>query len=573
MRYTRYFVPTLKEDPSDAEVVSHRLMLRAGMIRRLTAGIYTCLPLGLRSIRKVERIIREEMDRAGAIELVMPAVQPAELWQESGRWEHYGKELLRFKDRHDRDCCLGPTHEEVITDLVRREVRSYKQLPLNFYQIQTKFRDEIRPRFGLMRGREFIMKDAYSFDCDEKGAQESYMRMHEAYCNIFRRCGLAFKAVEADTGTIGGSFSHEFMVLAETGEDQVASCLSCSYAANLEKAEVAEESKLTAEKELLPLKEVHTPDVKTIEQVTSFLSLRPNELVKTIILEADGEPVAAIVRGDHEINTAKLKVLLGVQSVELASQEVISRVTGAPAGFAGPVGLKVRVIADNAIKYMQNYVAGGNKKDLHLMNVNHPRDHLIGQFGDIRVITPSDVCPRCGSAIEFKRGIEVGHIFKLGTKYSKAMKAFFLDEKGRETPFVMGCYGIGVGRTLASAIEQNHDDKGIIFPLPLAPFHVALLPLQMHEKEVVEASESLYRELSEKGVEVLLDDRDERPGVKFNDADLLGIPIRLTVGSRSLKAGGIEVKLRREENSGLVSLQEAVGRVLQIMAEMNDQNK
>jgi prolyl-tRNA synthetase len=572
MRYTSYFIPTLKEVPSDAEVVSHKLMLRAGMIRKLTSGIYTYLPLGLRSIRKVERIIREEMDRAGAIELSMPAVQPAELWQESGRWEYYGKELLRFKDRHDRDACFGPTHEEVITDLVRREFKSYKQLPVNFYQIQTKFRDEIRPRFGLMRGREFIMKDAYSFDKDDDASAKSYRVMFDAYCRIFERCGLAFRAVEADTGTIGGSFSHEFMVLAETGEDEVVSCTACPYAANLEKAEVVEPAS-TPLQDPLPIREVPTPNVKSIDEVAAFLSVAPSSLVKTIILEADGVPVAALVRGDHEINMAKLKTFLGVQSLEMAPGRVIEDVTGAPQGFAGPLGLRIKIVADNSVRELRNYIVGGNKKNTHLVNVNHGRDFEPAAFGDLRVITKADACPRCGAPVDFKRGIEVGHIFRLGTKYSKAMKAFFLDEYGKERPFVMGCYGIGVGRTLAAAIEQNHDEKGIVFPLPLSPFQVAILPLQMHDAQVKETSEAVYRDLSSRGIEVILDDRDERPGVKFNDADLIGIPLRLTIGARSLKSGVLELKLRREEQAHEVPVSEAASRVMTVLADLNDKTK
>ncbi len=573
MRYSRYFLPTQKEIPSDAEVISHQLMVRAGMIRKLTSGVYTYLPMGLRSLKKVEKIIREEMDRAGAIEVLMPAVQPAELWQESGRWDYYGKELLRLKDRHNRDACFGPTHEEVITDLIRREIKSYKQLPVNFYQIQTKFRDEIRPRFGLMRGREFIMKDAYSFDADEAGAAESYGRMHKAYCRIFERCGLAFRAVEADTGTIGGSFSHEFMVLADTGEDQVVNCSSCDYAANLEKAEISYDSSLINKEELLPAKEVTTPDVTTVEDVTAFLSVSPERLVKTMILVADGSPLAALVRGDHEINLAKLKAFIGAQTLEMAPPAVIADVTGAPVGFAGPVGMKVRVVADTALRYMVNYVTGGNKKDCHLANVNHGRDYSLNEFGDLRLVTPQDSCPRCGAKIEFKRGIEVGHIFKLGTKYSKTMKASFLDERGREVPFIMGCYGIGVGRTLAAAIEQNHDEKGIIFPLPLAPFQVVLLPLQMHDSQVVETSETIYRDLVAGGVDVIMDDRDERPGVKFNDADLVGIPLRVTVGAKSLKSGQIELKARREENGSLLDIPNAASGIMKKLSALNDPPK
>jgi prolyl-tRNA synthetase len=558
MRYSKYFIPTYRETPSDAEVISHQLMVRAGLVRKLTSGIYTYLPTGLRCIRKVENIIREEMNRSGAIEVLMPAVQPAELWQESGRWEFYGPELLRFKDRHNRDTCFGPTHEEVITDLVRREIHSYKHLPFNFYQIQTKFRDEIRPRFGLMRCREFIMKDAYTFDMDEEGAGRSYEVMYDAYSRIFKRCGLKFRAVEADTGTIGGSYSHEFMVLAATGEDEIISCSKCDYAANLEKGEIRWAGNPSQEK-MRPLEEVDTPDMRTVEDVTSFLSVSPEQLIKTIIYAVDGEVVAALVRGDHELNEVKLKNLLGAELVEMADPRVVEEVTHAPMGFAGPVGLKVKVIADAEIKGMGNSVTGGNKKDVHLVNVNLERDFSVDLFGDLRVITPDDPCPRCGGDIRFGRGIEVGHIFKLGTKYSKAMKAVYLDEYGKERFFVMGCYGIGVGRTVAAAIEQNHDEAGIIFPIPIAPFEVTILPLQMHESPVVEAAERIYRELMDHGIEVLLDDRNERAGIKFNDADLLGVPLRVTVGERGIQNGKVEFKRRAESESVSVPVQAATG--------------
>jgi prolyl-tRNA synthetase len=526
-------------------------MLRAGLIRKLTSGIYNYLPAGLRSIKKVEKIVREEMNRAGAIELLMPAVQPAELWQESGRWEYYGRELLRFKDRHNHEACLGPTHEEVITDLVRKEIHSYKQMPLNLYQIQTKFRDEIRPRFGMMRCREFIMKDAYSFDADENGAEKSYELMYEAYTNIFRRCGLEFRAVEADTGSIGGSFSHEFMVLAKTGEDQIINCLKCDYAANLEKAEVKWEpskSDSSGDDKLEPIEEVETPDVKTVEEVTSFLSISAEQLVKTLIFRSNGDVVAALVRGDHEI-------------------------TGAPMGFAGPAGLKLKIIADHALKEMKNFVTGGNKQDLHLRNVNMGRDFQADLFGDLRTIMPGDSCPRCGNGISFGRGIEVGHIFKLGTKYSETMEALFLDDKGAEKPIVMGCYGIGIGRTVAAAIEQNHDDEGIIFPVPIAPFEVIILPLQMHESEVLEAAEKIYRELSEDGLDVLIDDRDMRAGIKFKDADLIGIPVRVTLGTRSLKTGQVEMKIRAESESALIPLQDASRVIKEKVIELYDSIK
>ena len=560
MRYSKYFIPTHREVPSEAEIISHQLMLRAGLIRKLTSGIYNYLPAGLRSIKKVEKIVREEMNRAGAIELLMPAVQPAELWQESGRWEYYGRELLRFKDRHNHDACLGPTHEEVITDLVRKEIHSYKQMPINFYQIQTKFRDEIRPRFGMMRCREFIMKDAYSFDADEKGAEQSYELMYEAYRNIFRRCGLEFRSVEADTGSIGGSFSHEFMVLAETGEDQIINCSKCDYAANLEKAEVKwepSEPDTSGDDRMEPLEEVETPDVKTVEEVTAFLSIPPDQLVKTLIFRSNGDVVAALVRGDHEINEIKLKNFLKTEQVELADSELITEITGAPMGFAGPVGLKLKIVADHAVKDMKNFVTGGNKQDLHLRNVNMERDFRVDLFGDLRTITPGDTCPKCGNGISFGRGIEVGHIFKLGTKYSEAMNALFLDHQGAEKPIVMGCYGIGIGRTVAAAIEQNHDDEGIIFPIPIAPFEVVILPLQMHETEVLEAAEKIYGELVEGGLDVLLDDRDMRAGIKFKDADLLGTPVRVTLGMRNLKTGQVEMKIRTESESALIPFQDA----------------
>jgi len=576
MRYSNYLIPTHKEVPSEAEVISHQLMLRAGLIRKLTSGIYTYLPAGLKAIRKVENIIRQEMNRSGAIEVLMPAVQPAELWQESGRWEYYGRELLRFKDRHNRDACLGPTHEEVITDLVRKEVHSYRQMPINLYQIQTKFRDEIRPRFGVMRCREFIMKDAYSFDADEKGADKSYEIMYETYSNIFRRCGLKFRAVEADTGSIGGSFSHEFMVLARTGEDQIVNCLKCNYAANLEKAEVnrgRREPSPPIEEDMKPVEEVVTPEIRTVEEVTSFLSISPSQLIKTLIFKSDGDVVAALVRGDHELNEIKLRNILGAEQVEMADPELVADVTGAPMGFAGPMGLTVQVLADHAIEGMKNFVTGGNRQDLHLRNVNMERDFHVDLFADLRMITPEDSCPRCGAEIQFGRGIEVGHVFKLGTKYSKAMGAVFSDEEGIEKPIVMGCYGIGVGRTVAAAIEQNHDENGIIFPIPLAPFEVVILPLQMHEPEVVTASEKIYRELSESGLDVLLDDRDLRAGVKFYDADLLGTPVRVTVGMRNLKAGQVEMKLRLEKESSQVPVQEAPACIKQKVKELYDSTK
>ncbi|HUU81608.1 MAG TPA: proline--tRNA ligase [Acidobacteriota bacterium] len=575
MRYSNYFLPTHKEIPAEAEVISHQLMIRGGMIRKLTSGIYTYLPAGLRAIRKVEQIIREEMDRSGAIELLMPAIQPAELWQESGRWDYYGHELLRFRDRHNRDVCFGPTHEEVITDLVRKEIHSYKQMPVNFYQIQTKFRDEIRPRFGLMRGREFVMKDAYSFDVDEEGAQRSYELMYDTYARIFQRCGLRFRPVEADTGAIGGSFSHEFMVLADTGEDQLVNCIKCDYAANLERAEVriADQPLSPASDNMKSLEEVYTPNIRTIEEVTSFLSVSPDQLIKTLILIADEEVVAVLIRGDHELNEVKLKNFLDAKHVELADPNLVAETTGAPMGFAGPVGLTIKMVADHAIRGMKNFVTGGNKKDYHLKNVNLGRDFELLSFVDLRVITPHDSCPRCGGEIRFGRGIEVGHIFMLGTKYSHALKALFLDEHGKERPIIMGCYGIGVGRTVAAAIEQNHDDHGIVLPIPVSPFEVIILPLQMHETAVVETAEKIYAELEGSGVDVILDDRDERPGVKFNDADLIGTPVRVTVGLRGVKGGQVEMKLRAESESRDLPIKDAPSIIREKVKELYDSLK
>jgi prolyl-tRNA synthetase len=567
MRYSQYFIPTVKETPADAEVVSHQLMLRAGMVRKLAAGIYNYLPLGLRSIRKVENIVREEMNRAGAIELLMPTVIPAELWQESERWEQYGKELLRFKDRKDAQFCLGPTHEEVITDLVRREIKSYRQLPINLYQIQSKFRDEIRPRFGLMRGREFIMKDAYSFDVDEKAADLSYEKMYQAYRRIFERCGLKFRAVEADTGSIGGSFSHEFMVLAESGEDAIVSCSSCEYAANVEKAE-ARPIEAEEHADPRPLERVATPDKRTIEEVSEFLGVHAASLIKTLVLLADNEPVIALIRGDHELNEIKLKNFLDCTELEMANDEVVMKVSGAPAGFAGPVGLTVKIVADLAVKGMKNSVTGGNEKDLHLKNVNLERDFTVSQFADIRNVVHGDACPRCkDGAMEMWRGIEVGHVFKLGTKYSKALKATFLDANGKDQTIFMGCYGIGIGRTVAACIEQNNDENGIIFPLPIAPFHCIISALNIKEAPVREAAELIYQQLAEAGVEVLLDDRDERPGFKFKDADLIGIPLRIVVGSKNLAEGKVELKERKSGEVLLLPIADAVEQVKTVVAE------
>ena len=545
MRYSEIFLPTIREVPSDAEIVSHQLMIRTGMIRKLTSGIYTYLPLGYRVIQKVEKIIREEMNRAGAQEIYMPTIQPRELWEESGRWNHYGKELLRFRDRHERECCLGPTHEEVVTDLVRNEIKTYRQLPKNLYQIQTKFRDEIRPRFGVMRCREFSMKDAYSFDVNEEGVDISYKKMFDAYSRIFQRCGLKFRAVEADTGSIGGSFSHEFMVIADSGEDALVFCSNCEYAANLEKAEVAIPNRREIRKEdFLPLELVHTPDMKSIEEVCTFLNVTPSDVVKTMIYSADNVPVAVLVRGDEEVNEIKLKNYLGCDAVEKASDDMIYDVTGAPRGFAGAVGIKAKMIADYSLINMANFVMGANKPDYHVKNGNIGRDFSVDAFADLRIVRENDLCPRCESPLKFARGIEVGHVFKLGTKYSKAMKAIYLDKNGKEQYMVMGCYGIGIGRTVAAAIEQNYDENGIIWPIPIAPYHVIITPVNVNDEPIRRVSEDLYKSLSEKGIEVILDDRDERAGVKFKDADLIGIPLRVTIGHKSLAEGRIEIKIR-----------------------------
>jgi prolyl-tRNA synthetase len=566
MRYTKMFIPTMKEDPKDAEVLSHRLMLRAGFIRKLASGVYTWLPLGLKSLKKVENIIREEMNRKGTQEIIMPFVQPKELWEESGRWEKYGKELLRVRDRNDRELCLGPTHEEVVTDLVRREVKSYKELPLILYQIQTKFRDEIRPRFGVMRSREFSMKDAYSFDLDEAGAEKSYRDMHDAYMRIFERCGFNFRAVEADTGQIGGSFSHEFMVLADTGEDIIISCGSCGYAANLERAEVGFIDRDVARTKG-QFKNVETPGQRKIDEVSRFLGVAPDKLVKTIIYNTDKGTIGVLVKGDREINEVKLRNMLNLDSMELADEETIEKVTGGPLGFSGPVGLDIPLYADRDVLFMEDFVVGGNARDVHTVGVNI-EDFKVEGFYDLKVAEPGDLCARCGGIHSSTKGIEVGHIFKLGFKYSKAMNCTFLDKEGKEKFAVMGCYGIGVGRTVAAAIEQGHDENGMVLPFAIAPFEVCVLPVNSSHPESMELAEAIYRELLEKGIDAIIDDRPERPGVKFKDCDLIGIPIRVTIGERNLKDGYVEIKLRKEKESQRVRKEEVIERVLNYAHEL-----
>ncbi|MBI5562691.1 MAG: proline--tRNA ligase [Deltaproteobacteria bacterium] len=560
MRFSRMLLPTLKESPSDAGVISQNLMMRSGMIRKVAAGIYNLLPLGLRVITRVENIVREEMNRAGAQEVSMPVVIPAELWKESHRWDEYGKELLRLRDRHGREFCLGPTHEEVVTDMVRREVRSYRELPVNIYQIQTKFRDEIRPRFGLMRGREFTMKDAYSFHATDECAEREYRNMHDAYCRIFERCGLEFRAVEAETGNIGGRFSHEFMVLAETGEDAIASCSACSYAANTERAEIRQPDETASIHAPKPIETVSTPGKKSVEEVSAFLKIAPSRLIKTLIYDTDKGVAAALVAGNYDLNEMKLTRALDAAWVKLSDEDTVKKTSNAPIGFAGPVGLKADIWADYSVKGMVNGVTGANSADAHLINVCEGRD-FKAQFADLRVVAAGDACPRCKGTLEIHRGIEVGHIFKLGTKYSEAMSATFLDAAGKERPFIMGCYGIGVGRTAAASIEQNHDDLGIIWPRPLAPFSCEVVPVNVADEGTRKAAEGLYESLNASGIETLLDDRDERAGVKFKDADLIGIPVRVTIGERNLKQGLVEIKERRAKEARLVKVEEAAATV------------
>jgi prolyl-tRNA synthetase len=569
MRYSRSLIPTLKENPADAEVVSHKLMVRAGMLRQVARGIYDLLPLGLRVVRKVERIVREEMDRTGAQELLMPTICPAELWQESGRWEHYGKELLRIKDRNERDFCYGPTHEEVITDIVRRDVRSYRDLPLNLYQIQSKFRDEIRPRFGLMRGREFLMKDAYSFHADYADCEREYRVMSAAYSRIFERCGLRFRPVEAATGTIGGSMSHEFHVLAASGEDALVSCHRCGYAANVEKAAIPAVPPTVRAGEPRPLRKVATPHQRTVEEVSNFLGVPPDRFIKTLLFVTDtGDTMAALVRGDHELSEAKLVQALGCQWVTMADAATVESHTGAAVGFAGPIGLRGRILADQSLRGLSGAVAGANETDHHLVDVAQARDLPDLTFADLRMAQPGDPCGRCPDGIyEGHRGIEVGQVFYLGTKYSQAMGATFLDATGDEKPMEMGCYGVGITRTAAAAIEQNHDDNGIIWPLALAPAHVHLIAVNPKDTAQQAAAERLYGELTTAGLEVLYDDREERPGVKFKDADLIGIPLRVTVGPKALARDAVEFKARRDPAAQDLPLADAVDTLARLVRE------
>lgn len=556
MRFSNLFGKTLRQAPADAETISHQLLARSGMISQVAAGVFSYLPLGLRVLHKIERIIREEMDRAGGQELLMPTLQPVELWQTSGRFGPFGKTLFTFKDRKEHDLVLGPTHEEVITDLFHRHVQSYRELPLLMYQIQNKFRDEPRPRGGLLRVREFIMKDLYSFDVDEAGLDRSYQKMVAAYQNIYRRCGLPAVMVEADSGAIGGKDSHEFMLLAETGEDEVIQCHRCNYTANAEKALIRKPD--LPKEEPLPLQEISTPGVKSIADLARFLNVPASRTLKAVFYVVDGRPTLVLIRGDLDVNEVKLKNLLKCAELRMAAEDDLKG-TSIVAGYASPVGLKgIRVVADDSIQLGNNFAAGANKPDTHLKNVNYPRDFAVEQMRDIALARAGLECPRCGQTFRSARGIEVGHIFKLGTFLSERLGAMFLDENGVSRPAVMGCYGIGLGRLMAAAVEQNHDEKGMVWPLPIAPYHIYLCAISLDKPDVAAAANRIYEEMARAGLEVLYDDRAESPGVKFNDADLLGIPLRVTVSPRTLKSQSVEVKWRSKKDADIVPLDQAI---------------
>ena len=545
MRVSKMFAPTLREVPAEAEVVSHQLLLRAGFMRKSTNGMYSYLPLAWRVLKKIENIVREEMDNAGAQEIMMPIMQPAEIWQESGRWGAYGAEMIRLKDRHNREYCLGPTHEEMVTTLIKGDVRSYRQLPMNVYQIQDKFRDERRPRFGLMRSRDFIMKDAYSFDRDEAGLDVSYKSMYDAYTNVFNRCGLTFRPVEADSGAIGGSGSHEFMVIAESGEAEIVYCTECDYAANVEKAEMHVIE--AADEAVLERAEVETPNCKTIADVCAFLNLPVEKSAKAVAYKSEKGLILCFVRGDHEVNEVKVINTCGVLEVEMADESMLVE-AGTCGGYMGPVGIdpeKVMVVVDHSVMQMHNFCCGANKEGYHMINVNPGRDFTPTYVADIRLIQEGDPCPHCGGKVAKARGIEVGQVFKLFTKYSAAMNCTFLDENGKENPMVMGCYGIGVSRTMAACIEQNNDKDGMIWPVAIAPYEVLVVPVNTKDEASTAKAEEIYEVLKKAGVEAVIDDRNERPGVKFKDADLIGYPLRVVVGPKTLAEGNIEVKARR----------------------------
>ncbi len=569
MRVSKMFAPTLREVPAEAEVVSHQLMLRAGFLRKSAGGMYNYLPLAWRVLKKIENIVREEMDASGAQELLMPIVQPAEIWQESGRWGVYGEEMFRLKDRHNREFCLGPTHEEMVTSLIRGDVRSYRQLPMNVYQIQNKFRDERRPRFGLMRGREFIMKDAYSFDRDEAGLDVSYKLMYDAYTRIFTRCGLTFRPVEADSGAIGGSGSHEFMVIADSGEAEIVYCNECDYAANVEKAEMHVIE--APEEEAKAVEEVKTPDCKTIADVCAYLNLPVDKSVKAVAFNSEKGLILCFVRGDHEVNEIKVINTVGVNEVEMAEESLLAA-AGTVGGYMGPVGIdpeKTIVVVDSTVMKMHNICCGANKEGYHLLNVNPGRDFTPTYVADIRLIQEGDPCPHCGGKVSKARGIEVGQVFKLFTKYSEAMHATFLDENGKEKPMVMGCYGVGVSRTMAAAIEQNNDKDGMIWPVAIAPYEVLVVPVNTKDEASTQKAEAIYEELKKAGVEAVIDDRNERPGVKFKDADLIGYPLRVVVGPKTLAEGKLEVKVRRTGEVQMLPLDsDYIGAIKELLAKL-----
>ena len=562
MRWSRTLIATLRDDPQEAEIVSHKLMVRAGLIRKLSGGLYTFMPLGLRALQKVSQIVREEMNRAGAQEILMPALQPAELWERSGRLATMGPGMFRLKDRAERLMALGPTHEEVVTELIAGEVSSYRQLPCTVYQIQTKFRDEIRPRFGLMRAKEFIMKDAYSFDTSLEAADASYQSMYDAYVRIFTRCGLDARPVEADTGDIGGKWSHEFMVLADSGEDGIVDCPACGYAANQERAERT--CPALTETSCPAFAEVATPNARTIDDLVAFFKCGADRFIKTLIYLVDGKPVAALVPGDRDLNEHKLKRLLNAKKVELADEATILKVTGAPVGFAGPVGLSIPVYADQALNGASDRIAGANKADTHILHVDLGRDAAVTAFEDLVLVGAGDTCPRCGKTMQLKRGIEVGHVFKLGTKYTAAFEAKYLSDKGQSDLMVMGCYGIGVTRTLQAVIEQSHDADGIVWPISVAPFAVSLLLLDPKDAAVCAVVDKIEKDLQDRGIDVFVDDREERPGVKFKDADLIGCPIRVVAGAKGLAKGGVEVKLRTSKNVDLVPVENAADAIVKL---------
>ncbi len=568
MRWSKMFIPTMKEVPNEAEIPSHQLLLRAGLIRRLGAGLYTFLPLAVKALHRVEAIVREEMDAAGAQEVLMPALHPRELWERTGRYDVLREVMFKIKDRQARDLVLGPTHEEVITDLAAREIASYRQLPVNFYQIQTKFRDEIRPRFGLMRAKEFIMKDAYSFDADAAGADTSYQAMYRAYVNIFKRCGLQTSIVEADTGAMGGSMSHEFMVVTEAGEDGIVDCDSCSYAANLEQAESRVEYSTRPQGADAACEVVDTPGMKTVEEVAGFLGVPTSRLIKTLIYLVGDEPIAVLVPGDREVNEIKLAKACGGAEVALADPATIERVTGAPVGFAGPVGLSIRILADERLRGAADAISGANEADRHRLHVDLDRDAKVSSFADLTLARNGDGCPRCQGALHAKRGVEVGHVFKLGTKYSEKLGAQFLDADGQQRPAIMGCYGIGVSRTLQAVIEQCHDKDGIVWPISVAPFPVEILPISVKHEETMRLAEALSADLESRGIAVLLDDRDERPGFKFKDADLLGMPIRVGIGERSLAKGVVELRTRADGVTTEIPVAEALEAILSKVQEL-----